>query len=329
MDTVINLEGVMPHRREAAQKEIGEYLALFRRSFAADDVNISGIIIAEDFERTVNQLLPELVKDGYDYKAQHHSGKAIGKTVRALNDKGISFNIVLDGGYTGKWEDDARPARIELIFHELFHAWLDKKRFDRMGQAGFKNDYLTIEGVCYGLALIRDEYLVDCYLDEVCRRFLIGDDKVPIGLKQLNLVRGIDYRDEYLNLLADMPGVIDTVINDVKAGRKTIAKAWRTIHDYVEEILTTFAHLAAGQEKEPDWKDIQKSITETPAHQKYLAGHTRVIYTEWLNFFSENYDEVASLEIIRKEIQEIFHACGLNFRNVAEGIFISLAEDKG
>jgi hypothetical protein len=326
MDTIINVKGVMPHRREEAQKEIGEYLALFKKSFASDQMNITSITIAENFEQTINQLLPELVKDGYNYSSRHRSGKAIGKTVRTVNDSGISFNIVLDGGYIGKWEDNARPARIELIFHELFHAWLDKKRFNRIGAAGFKNDYLTIEGVCYGLALIRDEYLVDCYLDEVCQRFLIGDKNGSIGLKQLNLAREIDYRDEYLKLLADMPGVIDTVITGVKAGRKTIAEAWHDIHDYVEEVLTTFAHLAAGQEKEPDWKDIQKTITETPAHQKYLAGHTRVIYTEWLNYFSENYDEVKSLEIIGKEIREIFHACGFRFRNVADGIYISIVE---
>jgi len=244
--------------------------------------------------------------------------------LRTVNDTGISFNIVLDGGYLGGWEDDAKPARIEIIFHELFHAWLDQKRFSRMGPAGFKNDYLTIEGVCYGLALIRDEYLVDCYLDEVCRHFLTGEGKGPIGLKQLNLARGINYRDEYLKLMADMPGVIDGAVAQGKTGRKSIAEVWHTVHDYVEEILTTFAHLAAGQEKEPDWQDIQKTITETPAHQKYLAGHTRVIYTEWVNYFSETYDEAVSLEIIGKEIREIFHACGLRFKNVPDGIYITL-----
>jgi hypothetical protein len=326
MDTIINVAGVTPPLREAALREIGEYLALFKKSFASDEMKIAGITIAADFERTVNQLLPDLVKEGYDYKAQHHSGKAIGKTIRRVDDGGITFNIVLDGGFLGGWEDGARPARIELIFHELFHAWLDKKRFGRMGPAGFRNDYLTIEGVCFSLALIRDEYLVDCYLDEVCRRFLTGDGQGPIGLKQLNLARGIDYRDEYLKLLADMPGVIDGAVAQGKAGRKTIAEVWHTVHDYVEEVLTTFAHLAAGQEKEPDWMDIQKMIAETQAHQKYLAGHTRVIYTEWINYFSETYDESSSLGIISKEIGEIFHACGLSFKNVPEGIYISIAE---
>jgi hypothetical protein len=38
----------------------------------------------------------------------------------------------------------------------------------------------------------------------------------------------------------------------------------------------------------------------------------------------DGYDEVKSLEVIRNEIKEIFHHCGLNFKNVDKGIYITV-----
>ncbi len=326
MNTKINVEGVIPSRREVAEKEIGEYLGLFQRSFAAEAIDIGGITIAADFEKMITRLLPGLAGDGFSYKAKHRSGKAIGKTLRILDDNGISFNIVLDGAYLGKWEDDAKPTRIEVIFHELFHARLENKRFISLGKAGFRNDYRTIEGVCFSLALTRDEYIVDCYVDELCKRLLMDDNNQPVSLRQLNAARGINYRDVYLKLLEDMPGFIDNNIAGFKAGRQNTAALWNSISGYVEELLTTFAHLAGSQEREEDWADVQKTMSETPAHQKYLAGRLRVIYTEWLNYFTDDYDEAGSLQTIGEEIRGILENCGLRFKNVPEGINIRIGE---
>jgi hypothetical protein len=324
MDTVIELKGVAAPKRAEAENEIKEYLAILEKSFSAPEINFSRIIVAHDFEETVNGLLPVLNKEGYNYEAKRHAVKAVGKTIRNMTENGLAFTVVTDGRYIGKWAGNEKPARFEVFFHEFIHAYLDQKRYKSMGAAGFKNDYRTIEGVCFGLALIRDEYIVDSYLDVLCRQWVAAGDGAPAGLNELNLKRGINYPDTFIRLVDGLPDFLKVNIAEFKAGNRGMGELWNGLANYIEEILTVFAHLAGSREKEDDWETVKQKISAPEPYKKYLAGRLKNIYREWINYFLDGYDEAKSLQICAGEIREIFHNCGLSFKNVKDGIFIEV-----
>jgi hypothetical protein len=325
MNTNINLEGVTLSRQQAAEKEIAEYLDIFSRSLSTD-ILISKIIVAADFEGTVNQMWSAGKEHGLKYSAKHDTGRAIGKTLNAITNNEISHIVIMDGTYIGNWEDNEKATRFELFLHEFIHAYLNSNRFRTMGTDGLNNDFLTIEGVCFQLALTRDEYIVDSYLDVLCKKFLTGGDKQPLSLHRLNLARGIDYLDTYINILDKFPVTVKENTAAFKNHEKSMNDVWNILSSYIEELLTVFAHLAGSREKEADWDSIKKKMSGTEAHKKYLSGRIKAIYTEWVNYFLENYDEVKSLNIIRDEIQGIFQNCGLGFKNVADGIYMTITD---
>ena len=323
MNAIIDLQGVIPSRREEAKKEIVEYLGIFSRSLSAE-VRISHIIVTRDFEGAVNEFWPDGKETSLKYAARHHTGRAVGKTLNTIQNNEISHMVIMDGKYVGNWEDNEKATRFELFLHEFIHAYLNHNRFKTMGTDSFKNDFHTIEGVCFQLALTRDEYIADSYLDVLCKKILTGDNEKPLGLHELNLARGINYLDIFMQLLDDMPVIVSGNITSFKNHEKTINETWNILSSYVEELLTVFAHLAGSREKETDWHDVTGRIYASESYQKYLSGHLKVIYTEWINYFLNNYDEEKSLYIIREEIQGIFRNCGLNFKNVADGIHITV-----
>ena len=127
-----------------------------------------------------------------------------------------------------------------------------------------------------------------------------------------------------MKLINDMPEFLSSNISDFKNHRKSIEEMWRNICAYVEEIITIFAHLAGSRDGENDWDSITRMISNSEPYEKYLSGHLKKIYTEWINYFLNDYNEKESLRLIQNEIQEIFHNCGLNFQNVKDGIYITV-----
>ena len=207
MDTKIDLTGVISSRQAAAKQEIAEYLSIFSRGLSTE-VRISNIIVAADFEEAVNKVWSDGKEHGLKYAAIHTSGRAIGKTLNIISNSEISHCVIIDGNFIGNWEDTEKVTRFELFLHEFIHAFLNHNRFKTLGADSFKNDYLTIEGVCFQLALTRDEYVVDSYLDVLCKKFLTGNNNRPLGLHELNLARGIDYLDIFMQLMDNLPGVV-------------------------------------------------------------------------------------------------------------------------
>lgn len=323
MNTDINIEGVIAQKRDEAINEIREYLTILFNGFSAE-VKISKVIVASDFERTINDLWSSLKDYGIEYEAKRYSVTAVGKILHNIENSDISFTVVIDGKHIGNWEDMARATRFELFMHEFMHAFIDHNRFKRMGIDGFTRDINTIEGVCFTLALSRDEYIVDSYVDMLCKKSLTDVNKEPVGLNRLNLERGINYFEIFMQLLNDMPEFVRTNIMEFKTYKKDIVGFWHIISSFVDELLTVFAHLTGSQGREEDWEKKGEEISNTEAYKKFLVGHLKNIYSEWMNYFSDGYDEVKSLEIIQNEIKEIFQNCGLTFSNKDEGIYITV-----
>jgi hypothetical protein len=318
MNTKIEVTGVIPARQDEAKQEIAGYLGAFHRTFSPD-VPIMRVTVAEDFEKEVDKTVSGKTR----YSARRQATQAVGRTLYKPGKDSISFSVVMDGRFVRQWTGDEQATRFELFMHEFLHAYLSWNRYKNLGASKFEQDTRTIEGVCLSIALTRDEYIVDSYLDEMCKRVLTDSFNQPLGLHRLNLGRRMDFLAAFMMLLDGMPAIVDANVSAFRKKEKDMQEIWRTLSMYVEELLASFAHLAGSREKEPDWPEITRSIYASPAYERFLTGHLKAIYREWINYFLENYDEAACLETTAHAVREIFHNCGLRFKNVPEGIHIS------
>lgn len=322
--TEINVEGVTAGRREAAVEEIRWFLRVLGR--VSKKAKIERVVIAKDFDDTINRLSSVHKAHGIEYKAQRRSVRAAAKVLVHIENDVMSFSLVFDGKAFGSWKEGAKGLRFEKFLHELSHIVLYDARFERVGTANFYPNENTAEGVCLSLALItRDEYTVDRVVDKLCREFLTDEHHQPVHLAKLHMAEGVDFRVVLAELMGEMPNFIRQNVRDFKLWRKTIEVLWPEILQYFEELLTVFAHCAATYDRLKEWGQILVDISATEAYKEFLSGHLERIHEEWQKWFSEpHYDEAGSLDVIQNQIREIFRNCGLTLTNVPDGIYVSV-----
>ena len=325
-DAEINVEGVVPERQRAASEEIGWYLQLLStvtRELQAD-IWVRKVVVAKNFNATVSELSSVHKAYGIAYKAQRRAVRAIGKIIEHIENERISFSLVFDGEVFGSWEERGKAFRFEKFLHELLHTVLDSVRFERVGAENFYPDEKTVEGVCLSLALVsRNEYIVDRIVDRLCPNILIDDDHQPVQLAKLYLAEGVDFRATLSELMEKMPDFVSQNIRDFKLWHMTIDSLWPHMCEFVDELLTVFAHYAAAYDRQEGWLQILADISQTPAYRSFLSGHIEAIHSEWQRWFDEpKSDEARSLEAMGNEIRGIFRRCGLTLANVSSGIYV-------
>lgn len=323
-ETEIDMEGVIPEREEAAVQEIRWLLQVL--SMISKKVRVERVVVAKDFDATINKLLSVHKAYGIEYKAQRRSVRAIAKTLRHIENEKISFSLLFDGEVFGSWEERAKAFRFEKFLHELVHTILDNARFERVGAKDFYADARTAEGVCLSLALVtRNEYIVDRIVDELCQKCLTDEDHQPVRLAKLHLAEGVDFRPTLSELMETMPSFIGQNVRDFKLWRMTIDTLWPRMCQFVEELLTVFAHCAATHDRQEEWRRTLADISGTEAYRSFLSGHLEGIHREWQKWFDEpDRDEAVSLEAMQNEIREILRRCGLTLTNVSEGTYVEV-----
>ena len=322
--TEINVGGVTAGRKEAAVEEIRWFLRVLSR--VSKKAKIERVVIAKDFDATINRLSSVHKAYGIEYKAQRRSVRAAAKVLVHVENDEISFSLIFDGETFGSWEESAKGLRFEKFLHELSHIVLYDARFERVGTENFYPNENTAEGVCFSLALItRDEYIVDRVVDKFCREFLTDEHHQPVHLAKLHMAEGVDFRVVLAELMGKMPNFIRQNVRDFKLWRTTIEVLWPEILQFLEELLTVFAHCAATYDTLKEWGQILADISATEAYRTFLGGHLERIHEEWQKWFSEpHYDEAGSLDVIQDQIRQTFRNCGLTLTNVANGIYVTV-----
>ena len=203
-ETEINVEGVGPERQRAAVDEIRWFLQILSTATgeSREGVTVRRVVIAKDFDATVNELSPQMKTSEVKYKAQRHTVRAIGKIIEHVENEKISFSLVFDGEVFRSWEEQAKPFRFEKFLHELVHVVVDATRFQKLGAGKYYPNEKTAEGICLSLALnATNEYKVDRIVDELCQRFLFDDNHQAVPLAKLYLAEGLDLRATLLELM--------------------------------------------------------------------------------------------------------------------------------
>lgn len=324
----INVEGVIPEKQQAATEEIQWFLQLLSTPTKKSqlEVPVRRVIIAKNFNATVNEVSPFHKINGIEYKAQRRAVQAIAKTIEHIENDRISFSLIFDGEVLGSWEERAKAFRFEKFLHELVHIVVDSARFKKLGAKNFYADEKTAEGIGLSLALVtRNEYIVDRMVNELCQKFLKDDDNQPVPLARLYSAEGFDFRATLCELIGKMPEFIVQNVLDFKERRIAMDMFWPRICEFLDELLTVFAHCAATYDRQESWPQTLSEISQTHAYKSFLNGHLEAIHREWQRGFNESdYDEAQSVEAIAKEIRGIFHRCGLTLTNVSGGIYVSV-----
>jgi len=326
--TEINVEGVDPERQQAAVDEILWLLQILstvtRESLG--DVMVRRVIIAKDFDATINALSPQWKTSEVKYKAQRHTVRAIGKIIEHVENDNISFSLVFDGEVFHSWDEQAKAFRFEKFLHELVHVVIDAGRFQKLGAGKYYPNEKTAEGICLSLALnATNEYKVDRKVDELCKKFISDNEHQPVPLVKLYLAEGFDFRATLLELMGKMPEFIVRNVLDFKEWRIAIDELWPRICQFLDELLTVFAHCAAIYDQEEEWLQTLADVSQTEAYRSFLGGHIEAIHKEWQRLFNEPpADETENLQAIANEIRGIFHRCGLTLTNVPDGIYVSV-----
>ncbi len=327
-ETEINVEGVEPERQQAAVDEILWLLQVLRTATkqSSKGITVRSVIIAKDFDATVNALSPQWKASEVKYKAQRRTVRAIGKIVEHIENDNISFSLVFDGEVFRSWDEHGKAFRFEKFLHELVHVVIDARRFRESDIGKYYPNEKTAEGICLSLALnATNEYKVDRIVDELCRELISDDEHQPVPLVKLYLAEGFDLRLTLLELMGKMHEFIVRDVLDFKESRITIDELWPRICQFLDELLTVFAHCAAIYDQQEEWLQTLADIAQTHAYRSFLGGHIEAIHKEWQRLFDESLaEETENLQAIANEIRGIFHRCGLTLTNVPDGIYVSV-----
>ena len=327
-DTEVNVDGVDPERQQAAVDEIRWFLQILSASTREShgDVTMRRIVIAKDFDTTINELSPQWKTSEVKYKAQRRTVRAIGKTIEHVENDKISFSLVFDGEVFRNWDQQAKAFRFEKFLHELVHPVIDATRFQKLGAEKYYPNEKTAEGICLSLALnATNEYKVDRIVDELCQKFLSDDNHQPVPLAKLYLAESVDLRVTLVELVSKMPEFIVQNVLDFKEWRIAINELWSRICQFLDELLTVLAHCVAIYGQQEEWLQTLADISQAQAYRSFLGGHIEAIHKEWQRWFDEPAaDEIENLEAIGNEIRGIFHRCGLTLTNVTDGIYVSV-----
>lgn len=327
-NTEINVEGVDSERQQAAVDEIRWFLQILSTATreSRGTITVRRVVIAKDFDATINALSQQWKTSEVKYKAQRGTVRAIGKIIEHVENDNISFSLVFDGEVFHSWDEQAKAYRFEKFLHELFHIVIDATRFHKLGSGEYYPNEKTAEGICLSLALnATNEYKVDRIVDELCQKFLSDDNHQPVPLSKLHLAEGFDLRVTLLELISKMHEFIVQNVLDFKESRTAIDELWSRICQFLDELLTVFAHCAAIYNQQGEWLQTLADISQIQAYKSFLVGHIEAINKEWQRLFNEPLvDETKNLEAIGSEIRGIFRRCGLTLTNVPGGIYVSV-----
>jgi len=95
---------------------------------------------------------------------------------------------------------------------------------------------------------------------------------------------------------------------------------------FVRDLLRLLSHTAARYMGDDLWPDIVERVKETVASQRFLKEHLDIILAR-LDDAQSPLEE--SVRVVGQAVEGIYHNCGLGFRTVPEGVYISVSEPSG
>ena len=325
---IIEVLGLPAGLQSTAKEDIGRLLDSIARvadkqgkQFLLDKVRVS-----DRFEDDVNRLLDE--RSGLKgYVAARRNAHAIAKTLWTRSPQGgIGFVVIIDASQIGPWAIN-NPLCLTTVLHELIHVLREERHLERLGEEEYTAEGDTREGWLDGWAsLLLDEFDVDRLVDVIVSGLATKDDGQPWSLRELDEAQGMDWVHGLLDSLGRLPKFIDEEVWKFLTWEMGIDDLCMSVIPYVRDIFRLLSHTAARYMGTDPWPDIIERIKETNASQRFLKEHLDTILAQLDDAQSPLEDYI---RIVGQAVEGIFHNCGLGFRTVPEGVYISVREPSG
>ena len=283
---------------------------------------LNSIRVTNCLEDDVNQLLSKR-SGSVGYVAARNNVHVIGKTLWVRSEQGdIRFTVVIDAKQIGAW-GIKEPLCLTTILHELVHVLYEERHLNRLGEEEYTADLDTKERWLNNWAtLLLDEFDVDRQVDKIVGMLAGKDDGQPWSLRELDEVQGIDWVQGLLDSLNQTPRYVDEQIYRFQTGQIGIDDLATTVITQVKDLFRLLSHTASRYMETELWPDIMQQIKATDASQRF--------FREYLGNILDRLDDeqasfAESVQVVAHAVAEIFHNCGLGFKTVPEGVYISVA----
>ena len=324
----IEVPGLPPDLRPTAKEDIGRLVDAIMR--VADKQGMKFLLdkvrVTDRFENDVNRLLNE--RSGLTgYVAARRNAHAIAKTLWVHSEQGdIGFVVIVDASQIGQWALNNSRC-LTTVLHELVHVLREERHLERLGEEEYTADGDTRERWLDGWAcLVLDEFDVDRLVDAIVGGVAKKDDGQPWSLRELDDAQGVDWVHGLLDTLGRLPGFIDEEVWRYRTRRIGIDDLAMSVIPFIRDLLRLLSHTAARYLRDDLWPDIVERVKETDASRRFLKEHLDTILA---HFDDAQSPLEESVQAVGQAVEEIFRNCGLAFRTVPKGVYISVSEPSG
>jgi hypothetical protein len=314
--THIFLNGVKENRREKAEAEIKKILDTV---FSDNENPVDSVNISNAFQDTVKDLTKE---NETNYDPHHEYGTAYAKTIPFIKDGKLAYAIILDGNLIGEWEDEQNIFRFVTLTHELVHVADGFRRWQRIGTESFFARPSRKQGLLFHNALvIWEEYDANRFVAEVVE----DAAKELEGKVRNDLILG--HIEGLHILLEDVHDFVKQSIRDFRFWKLTPTELCYKVTSKICGILILCAYTSAVV-------NLSNEVKEKMAEIEKLEGYRFLLSANWSKIQSTLEELYLNrkkyrpdlIEKIAKEIDEIVRRCGLEIRDVAEGLYLDVRD---
>ena len=281
------------------------------------------VLVSSQFEEDVNHLLQER-SELTGYSAVRKNVHAVGKTFWIRSDQGdLGFVVVIDANHLGTWGlNNARC--LTTVLHELTHVLYEARHLKRLGEKEYTATGDTRERwLDQWACVILDEFDVDRTVDAVIRKIATKEDGQHWSLWELEEAHGVDWSQSLFDALDRMPQFIDERVWQFHTWWMNINELAGEVIPFVNDLLVLVSHTAALYIETERWPKLMRRIKETEAGRRFLRDHLDSIVEE---FDDKQTPFTMALERVYKAVERIFGNCGLGFKTVDNGVYISVTE---
>ena len=314
----IEVPGIPAAHQSLAEDELAIVIEVVSAAAKAQGTpfRLNRICLTDRFEDEVNRAEHS---GGSAYAATRSHVRAIGKMLRVRSEQGdTAFEVIIDATQVTPWGlNNARC--LTTVLHELSHVLLEGRHLQRPGrEESTRSSEAQVPWVNRWASELLDEFDVDRTVDALLAVLAHQDDGSPWSLRELEEAQGIDWPEELLAGLSQMPRALDERTSEFRTetiGLDVIES--RVIPD-IKDLLTLLSHTASMYMGTEHWPDIVGRIRGTEASRRFLSEHLETILDQ-LDNRDVSYEK--SVQVVARALEGVFDNCG--FRAAPEGFYIS------
>ena len=319
----VELPGVSPALRHVAERDIR--LLADSMAAAAETCGMPFMLkrfrITSSFQDDVNQFLKG--RSGLvGYVATRDYVQAIAKTLWFRSEDGdLGIAVFIDADQIGRW--NLRDAQCLItVLHELGHVVYEGRHVERLGDEEYTADGYTRERwLDRWASRLLDEFSVDRLVDTQVRGLAAKDDGQPWSLQELDEAQGVDWVNHLLDALTTMPEDVSAMKRRFHTKQIDIEKLAAVMTSSVVDRLIVLSHTAARYMETDGWPEIVERLKRTEGSKRLLREHLDAILGQ-LAHSQLPFEE--SVDLVAEAVEGIFRYCGLSFKTLPEGVYISV-----